>query len=398
MSNRAACARQTGLDGKALKQEIAGDAVVVGEPMRVLIVTDAWYPQINGVVRSIERMTEAAASSGAEVTLLTPEDFRSVPLPTYPEIRLALARPGRLARMIARLAPTHIHIATEGPLGILTRRLCVRHGLPFTTCFHTRLPDYVRLRMPIPIDWTWWLMRRFHNAGSGVMVDTDSLARELAERGFTNIVPWRRGVDTELFHPTRRTALGCAGPVFLYVGRLAIEKSVDDFLGLDLPGTKVVVGDGPARRQLEAAFPQASFLGTLTGKELARAYASADVFVFPSRTDTFGMVLLEALASGLPIAAFPTAGPLAIVGASGCGRLGQDLRRAALEALEIPRERCRARAMEFSWATSAALFFANIRAGNRGMTIDASVLDRPRLVERARRRLGWRPATVSPGT
>ncbi|MEZ5860500.1 MAG: glycosyltransferase family 1 protein [Geminicoccaceae bacterium] len=376
----------------------AGDETAADDAMRLLIVTDAWYPQLNGVVRSIERMMELAAGCGAEIALLTPQHFRSVPLPSYPEIRLALARPGRLARLIARLAPTHVHIATEGPLGILTRRLCVRHGLPFTTCVHTRLPDYVRARLPIPTDWTWRLMRWFHNGGNGVMVATDSLAQELDRHGFANIIRWSRGVDTAQFDPARRTGLGCEGPVFLYVGRLAIEKSVDDFLRLDLPGTKLVVGDGPARRQLEAAFPDARFLGKLTGLELARAYASADVFVFPSRTDTFGMVLLEALASGLPIAAYPTAGPLTIVGSSGTGVLDHDLRRAALGALDIPRERCRAHALGFSWEASAGQFFANIRAGNRGMTIDASVLDRPRLVERARRRLGWRPATVSPGT
>ncbi len=365
--------------------------------LRLLIVTDAWYPQLNGVVRSIERMMEFALDSGAEVTLVTPQDFRSVPLPSYPEIRLALVRPGRLARLIADLAPTHIHIATEGPLGILTRRLCARHGLPFTTCFHTRLPEYVRARLPIPTSWTWRLMRWFHNGGNGVMVATESLGDELVRHGFANVTPWSRGVDTAEFDPAWRTAIACKGPVFLYVGRLAIEKSVDDFLRLDLPGTKLVIGDGPARRQLEAAYPDARFFGKLTGAYLARAYASADVFVFPSRTDTFGMVLLEALASGLPIAAYPTAGPLAIVGSSGTGVLDHDLRRAALGALEIPRERCRAHALSFSWEASARQFFANVRAGNRGVTVDASVLDRPRLVERARRRLGWRPASASPG-
>lgn len=363
--------------------------------MRLLIVTDAWYPQLNGVVRSVERMMEAASACGAEVSLLTPQDFRSVPLPSYPEIRLALVPPGQLARRIADLAPTHIHITTEGPLGLLTRRLCVRHGLPFTTCLHTRLPDYVRARLPIPTDWTWRLMRRFHNAGNGVMVATDSLARELEGHGFAHVTRWSRGVDTVQFDPAHRTDPGCRGPVFLYVGRLAVEKRVDAFLGLDLPGTRLVVGDGPARRQLEAAFPDARFLGTRTGAELARIYASADVFVFPSRTDTFGMVLLEALASGLPIAAFPTPGPLDVIGASGTGVLDQDLRRAALAALDIPRERCRAHAMGFSWAASARQFFTNVRSGNRGLVLDCRALARPPLVERARRRLGWRPATAT---
>ena len=362
--------------------------------MRLLIVTDAWHPQLNGVVRSVERMRACAAACGAEVMLLTPAEFRSVPLPGYPEIRLALARPADLARRIARLAPTHIHIATEGPLGLLTRHLCRRHGLPVTTCFHTRLPDYVRARLPIPTSWIWRLMRRFHNAGNGVMVATGSLARELGDRGFTNVIPWSRGVDTAAFNPAHRTDLGFERPVFLYVGRLAVEKGVDAFLDLDLPGTRLVVGDGPARGRLEAAFPEARFLGTRTGPELARIYASADVFVFPSRTDTFGMVLLEALASGLPIAAFPTSGPLDVVGTSGTGVLDSDLRRAALAALAIPRDRCRAHAKSFSWAVSARQFFANVRAGNRGLKLDCSVLARPPLVERARRRLGWRPATA----
>jgi glycosyltransferase involved in cell wall biosynthesis len=353
--------------------------------MRLLIATDAWYPQINGVVRSIERLIEQAAAEGVELAVITPQDFRSVPLPSYPEIRLALCRPARLARMIAERQPTHIHIATEGPIGHVTRRLCRQHALPFTTCYHTRLPEYVRARLPIPIDWTYRLMRRFHNAGDGVMVATESLASELAERGFARIRRWSRGVDTTLFSPERRSPLGLPGPVFLYVGRLAVEKSVDAFLSLDLPGSKVIVGDGPARRQLEAAFPEAHFLGVRTGLELARLYAAADVFVFPSRTDTFGMVLLEALASGLPIAAYPTPGPLDVVGNSGTGVLDADLGRAALRALAIPRERCREHALSFSWRASARQFFDHVAAGNRGRVIDASVLSRKGLIARARR-------------
>ena len=345
-------------------------------PMRVLIATDAWYPQINGVVRSIERMIDHAAGQGAEVVLLTPQDFRSLPLPNYPEIRLALCRPARVAREIVRLQPTHVHLPTEGPIGHVTRWLCRRHGLPFTTCYHTRLPEYVRSRLPIPIDFTYRLMRRFHNSGAATMVATDSLAEELEARGFENLVRWSRGVDTTTFSPERRRDLGFTSPAFLYVGRLAVEKSVEDFLRLDLPGCKVVVGDGPARQQLEAAYPEVLFLGTRTGLDLAEIYAAADVFVFPSRTDTFGMVLLEALASGLPIAAYPTPGPLDVVGASGTGVLDEDLRRAALGALQIPREACRRHALSFSWQTSAAAFFGHIEAGNRGRALDLSSLAR----------------------
>jgi glycosyltransferase involved in cell wall biosynthesis len=355
--------------------------------MRVLIATDAWYPQINGVVRSIERMMDHAADQGAEVVLITPQDFRSVPLPSYPEIRLALCRPARIARELVRHQPTHIHLPTEGPIGHVTRRLCVRHDLPFTTCYHTRLPEYVRTRLPIPVNLTYRLMRRFHNAGQGTMVATDSLASELEARGFTNLRRWSRGVDTTLFTPDRRRDLGFPGPIFLYVGRLAVEKSVEDFLRLDLPGTKLVVGDGPARQELEAAYPEARFLGTRTGLDLAQIYASSDVFVFPSRTDTFGMVLLEALASGLPIAANPTPGPIDVVaGSSGTGVLDADLAQAARRALDIPRERCRAHALTFSWQASAEAFFGHIEAGNQGRVLEVGKLARPGVVARVRRR------------
>ena len=355
--------------------------------MRLLIATDAWYPQINGVVRSIERMMDHAAGEGSEVVLLTPQAFRSVPLPSYPEIRLALCRPARVAREIVRLQPTHIHIPTEGPIGHVTRRLCLGHGLPFTTCYHTRLPEYIRTRLPIPVGITYRLMRRFHNAGAATLVATDSLAAELRARGFANLERWSRGVDTTLFSPDRRRDLGLAGPVYLYVGRLAVEKSVEDFLRLELPGTKLVVGDGPARKQLEAAYPDALFLGTRTGLDLAQIYASADVFVFPSRTDTFGMVLLEALASGLPIAAYPTPGPIDVVAASGTGVLDQDLGRAALQALSIPRDACRAHALTFSWQASARAFFGHVEAGNAGRALDLSSLARHGLKARVH---AWR--------
>ena len=363
--------------------------------MRLLIATDAWYPQINGVVRSIERMMDHAADEGAEVVLLTPQAFRSVPLPSYPEIRLALCRPARVAREIVRLQPTHIHIPTEGPIGHVTRRLCLRHGLPFTTCYHTRLPEYIRTRLPIPVGVTYRLMRRFHNAGAATLVATDSLAAELRARGFANLERWSRGVDTTLFSPDRRRDLGLAGPIYLYVGRLAVEKSVEDFLRLELPGTKLVVGDGPAREALEAAYPDAIFLGTRTGLDLAQIYASSDVFVFPSRTDTFGMVLLEALASGLPIAAYPAPGPLDVVGTSNTGVLDRDLRQAALGALEVSREACRAHALTFSWQASAAAFFGHVEAGNGGRTLDLTSLERHGLRARVH---AWRAGRTAEAT
>ncbi len=362
------------------------DPTPASAAIRLLIATDAWYPQINGVVRSIERMMDHAADLGAEVVLITPQDFASVPLPSYPEIRLALCRPARVARELVRLRPTHIHLPTEGPIGHVTRRLCVSYDLPFTTCYHTRLPEYVRTRLPIPVHLTYWLMRRFHNAGQGTMVATDSLAEELTARGFANLRRWSRGVDTTVFTPERRRDLGLPGPVFLYVGRLAVEKSVEEFLRLDLPGTKLVVGDGPARAELEAAYPDAHFLGTRTGLDLAQIYASSDVFVFPSRTDTFGMVLLEALASGLPIAAYPAPGPIDVVGTSGTGVLDADLGRAARAALAVPRDRCRAHALTFSWQASARAFFDHVVAGNRGRVLDVSALADRGVVARVRRR------------
>jgi glycosyltransferase involved in cell wall biosynthesis len=334
--------------------------------MRVLIVTDAWRPQVNGVVRSLEHMAEQASSFGADVSFLTPECFRSVPMPTYPEIRLSLTRPELVARIIAEAAPDHVHIATEGPLGLSARLACRRQGRGFTTSYHTRFPEYLSARLPIPEEWSYGALRWFHREARAMMVSTPSLERELSARGFKNIVRWTRGVDTALFRPRHERALDCAGPIFLYVGRVAVEKNLTAFLSLDLPGTKVVVGDGPARRELERRYSQSRFLGALTGEDLARVYASADVFVFPSLTDTFGIVLLEALASGLPVAAFPVTGPVDILGSSGCGVVDADLRKAALDALEIPRDRCRAYGETFTWKESARQFFSNIEAVHPG--------------------------------
>ena len=332
--------------------------------MRLLIATDAWRPQINGVVRSLEQMAANAASFGARTVFVTPLDFPSIAMPTYPEIRLALSNPVKLGRMIREVAPTHIHIATEGPIGFATRSFCLSQGLPFTTSYHTRFPEYVSARTPIPEAWTYSLVRRFHNTGRGTMVSTPSMERELAGRGFANLMRWTRGVDTELFRPRGQSVLDCPGPVFLTVSRLAVEKNLEAFLSLDLPGAKVVVGDGPAERKLKRIDPQARFLGALTGETLAQVYASADVFVFPSLTDTFGIVMLEALASGLPVAAFPVTGPSDIIGGSGCGVLDWDLRAAALGALHIPRDRCRAYSEGFTWRESARQFFANVVAAN----------------------------------
>jgi glycosyltransferase involved in cell wall biosynthesis len=328
--------------------------------MRVLIASDAWDPQVNGVVRSIDETRTALLGFGIDVELLTPCRFRTVPLPTYPEIRVALASSAAAARAIITGRPDAIHIATEGPIGFATRRACLDHGLAFTTSYHTRFPDYLRARTGIPVAWSYAWLRRFHSAAAATMVSTETLRSELVGRGFARLAKWSRGVDTALFRPEARAALDLEGPIFLYVGRLAVEKNVGAFLDLDLPGTKLVVGDGPARAALQARYPSAVFLGVRTGEDLARIYASADVFVFPSLTDTFGLVLLEALASGLPVAAFPVPGPVDVLGGADVGVLDHDLRRAALAALAIPRDRCREFALARSWTACAEEFVAHL--------------------------------------
>lgn len=334
--------------------------------MRLLIATDAWHPQVNGVVRSLEHMARAGRDLGVETAFLTPADFASIPLPGYPEIRLSLATPRKVARLADGLDPTHVHIATEGTIGHAMRRCCLAGGRAFTTSYHTRFPEYLAARAPVPEAWTYAWLRRFHGAGSGTMVSTPSLEGDLAARGFTNLMRWTRGVDTDLFRPQASDALaGLPRPVFLFVGRLAVEKNVAAFLGLDLPGTKVVAGDGPDRARLAALDPKARFLGTRTGADLARIYAAADVFVFPSLTDTFGIVLLEALASGVPVAAYPVTGPLDVIAGTGAGVLDRDLRSAALGALTIPREACRREALRHTWGESARQFYANIARAHR---------------------------------
>lgn len=332
------------------------------QTLRVLVATDAWHPQVNGVVRSLEAVAREAPALGAELQFLTPAGFRSLPMPTYPEIRLSLTTPATIAARIEAAAPDHIHIATEGPLGLLARRYCLSHGLPFTTSYHTKFPEYLSARLPVPESLSYALLRRFHNAASGIMVSTPSLEVDLRQRGFQNLMRWSRGVDTSLFTPLRQPVLDLPRPISLYVGRVSVEKNIEAFLALDLPGSKVVVGEGPARASLETRFPTVHFLGLREGAALADVYASADVFVFPSLTDTFGIVLLEALASGLPIAAFPITGPIDVVGNAPVGALDADLGEAVRAALTLSREACRAEALRHGWRESAAEFIGNIRA------------------------------------
>lgn len=329
--------------------------------MRVLVATDAWRPQINGVVRSLERMIAAAPDFGVAAQALTPEGFHQIGLPSYPDIRLALATRRALAAKIAEFGPDHIHIATEGPIGWLTRAVCLAQRRPFTTSYHTRFPQYIAARWPIPESWSYRLLRRFHDPAAAVMVSTATVEEELRQNGFQKLVRWGRGVDLSLFHPRPQSVLDLPRPIFLSVGRVAVEKNLEAFLSLRLPGSKVVVGDGPARADLERAYPDAHFLGVREGEELAAIYASSDVFVFPSLTDTFGIVLLEAAASGLPVAAFPVQGPRDVFAGSGAAVLDEDLRSAAMQALRVPRETCLELAAQHSWASSAAQFYGHIR-------------------------------------
>jgi glycosyltransferase involved in cell wall biosynthesis len=329
--------------------------------VRIALVSDAWTPQVNGVVRTLTALIGELGARGHQVTTITPDLFRTVPCPTYPEIRLALRPASRIGALIDAAKPEAIHISTEGPLGFAARRHCLKRGYGFTTAFHTRFPEYVAARLAIPPSWSYALMRRFHAPSKGVMVATETVRRELTARGFGNLTSWNRGVDVELYQPARREDfLGLPRPIFLAVGRVAVEKNIAAFLALDLPGSKVVVGDGPLLDKLRRQHPEAHFLGRHVGPALARLYASADVFVFPSRTDTFGLVLLEALASGVPVAAYPVPGPLDVIGDSGAGVLDEDLGRAALAALNIPREHCRAHALRYTWAASADQFVHNL--------------------------------------
>ena len=328
-------------------------------PRSLLIVTDAWYPQVNGVVRSIEKVAEQLRAEGVEVSLITPAEYRTMPMPGYAEIGLSLTTSGPVIKRIEALKPEAIHIATEGPLGLIARNYCVKKRLPFSTAYHTQFPEYLRARLPFPLRASYALIRWFHRPATACLVGTPYLKACLVERGFTNTEVWTKGVDTTLFNPAKRTALPYPGPVFLYVGRVAVEKNIEAFLRLDLPGTKLVVGDGPMFKALKAAYPAVTFLGALHGEELAHYFASADAFVFPSRTDTFGLVLLEALASGTPVAAYPVTGPIDVIGKAPVGVLDSDLRTAALGALDTPRAFCRTYAEGYSWAKSADQFMSH---------------------------------------
>ena len=328
---------------------------------RVLIVTDAWAPQVNGVVRTLEITGRDLEALGHEVRYATPEGRFTLPMPSYPEIRLAILPRKWLEKAIDEFQPTAIHIATEGTLGLSARAICLKRKIPFSTSFHTRFPEYVKARLPfIPLSAVYALLRWFHGPATAMMVATPSLMREMQSHGFTNCRIWSRGVDVGVFRPIPGAELPFPRPIWLSVGRVAVEKNLEAFISLDLPGTKVVIGDGPALATLKAKYPDAKVLGAKTGEDLVRHYAASDVFVFPSKTDTFGLVILEALATGVPVAAYPVQGPLDVMGDAPVGALNNDLKAACMAALKISREDARAFAMTRSWRSCTAQFLANL--------------------------------------
>ncbi|ABA03961.1 glycosyl transferase, group 1 [Nitrobacter winogradskyi Nb-255] len=346
--------------------------------MRVLVATDAWHPQVNGVVRTLTSLARSASALGARIEFLTPEGFPSMALPTYPGLRISFPNRGEIARRIEAASPDAIHIATEGPVGWMVRGYCRRRKLPFTTSYTTRFPEYIAARSIIPMSTrsiipmstrsiipmsvSYAVLRRFHAAGAMTMVATSSLRQELSARGFKRLGSWTRGVDTELFTPDHAFELDLPRPVFMTVGRVAVEKNLEAFLSLNLPGSKVVIGDGPQKAELESRYPKARFLGEKTGRELSAHLAAADVFVFPSLTDTFGIVQLEALACGTPVAAFPVTGPLDVIADHPVGALDMNLRSACIRALSISREACRSFALQYSWESCARQFIGNLSA------------------------------------
>jgi glycosyltransferase involved in cell wall biosynthesis len=330
--------------------------------MRILIATDAWHPQVNGVVRTLTSLARSASALGAEVSFLTPDGFASLAVPTYPGLRVALPRRRKIAERIEAVSPDAIHIATEGPIGWAVRAYCRRRKLAFTTSYTTRFPEYIAVRSIIPAGLSYAVLRHFHALAAMTMVATSSLRQELSAKGFKKLGAWTRGVDTDLFRPDEAAELDLPRPVFMSVGRVAVEKNLEAFLALDLPGTKVVIGDGPQRALLQRRYPKVRFLGEKTGRDLTSHMAAADVFVFPSQTDTFGVIQLEALACGTPVAAFPVTGPLDVIADHPVGALDADLRSACIRALGISRKACRSFALERSWENSARQFIGNLSA------------------------------------
>lgn len=332
--------------------------------IRLAIITDAWKPQVNGVVTTLGKTRDTLINLGHEVHVVNPSAGKTIPCPTYPEIRLSIRPNTHVKRELSAFNPTHIHIATEGPLGLAARRYCVRRNLNFTTSYHTQFPEYIKERFPIPLSVSYSFFRRFHKRATRTMVGTPHQRKMLEERDFKNIVLWSRGVDQTIFKPGDKNLLPYPKPLWIYVGRVAVEKNIEAFLSLDLPGTKVVIGDGPATTELKEKYPDAKFEGYKFGQELAACIASGDVFVFPSLTDTFGVVMLEAMACGLPVAAFPVTGPCDVVRNGTTGILDNDLKTAALKALELNPQDCIKQAHEYTWEQASLQFFNNLTPAN----------------------------------
>ncbi len=344
--------------------------------MKIAIVTDAWYPQTNGVVTTLNKTGECLRQMGHEVLYITPEPFFTIPLPTYKSIRLALFAKRRVFTMLDEFFPDAIHIATEGPLGSAARKYCQSRKLKFTTAYHTQFPYYVRLRAPIPLSLTYSVLRRFHSLAERTMVPTESQRQELLRWGFKNVVVWTRGVDVELFKPRGKDFIQDARPISMFVGRVAIEKNIEAFLAIDLPGTKYVVGDGPDSKILQAKYPHVKFTGFKFGEELAAHIAAADVFVFPSKTDTFGLVMLEAMACGVPVAAYPVTGPIDVVVNHETGVLDEDLQKATLGALQLKPEAARRYAEQHSWMAATRQFYTHLELNRRDELLDATANQR----------------------
>ena len=341
---------------------------LTGHPtaMKIMIVTDAWEPQVNGVVRTLKATRGELEAMGHRVDIMTPLEFRTVPCPTYPDIRLSLLPGAGVARRITEFDPDALHIATEGPLGLAARRFALKRNWPFTTAYHTRFPEYVHARIAMPLTWTYAFLRWFHRSSRAVMTPTRVVKSDLETHGFANVRLWTRGVDHRIFMPRKSSRLQSKPPIFLYVGRVAVEKNIEAFLQLDLPGSKWVAGIGPALERFKTRYPDVNYLGVLNQQELAEVYASADVFVFPSKTDTFGLVLLEAMACGLPVAAYPVSGPIDVIDDPRAGVLHDDLQVACLRALELKREDVALYASRFSWRSASEQFFSHLYPRKRG--------------------------------
>ena len=336
--------------------------------MRVVLVTDAWEPQTNGVVSTLRQTMAEMQRLGIEVLRISPEQFATIPCPSYPEIRLAVFPAPKVGALLNDFQPDAIHIATEGTLGVAARQWCIARKLRFTTSYHTQFPEYVRARWPIPLAISYGYMRWFHDAATQTMVSTHEMQVSLEKRGFRNLKRWGRGVDTEFFKPVE-TGQRESPPLFAYLGRVSIEKNIEAFLALDLPGPKLVIGDGPAREMLERRFSEVRFTGVLKGTSLVRELNRASVLVFPSRTDTFGLVMLEAMACGVPVAAFPVTGPIDVVTPGVTGELNENLGVAAIAALQLDRDQIREVALTRSWANATAEFLDNLVPVKRVTTV-----------------------------